>query len=156
MIHHGRVSAIKDKEFVVFLIGMRVNKWWHLPAIFQAAFAMPRMLKELYANPESGFLGAESWGGRTSIMVQYWESFDKLESFANDRQKTHYPAWIEFYKMAKNSKNAVGIWHETYLVKAGQYETVYGNMPTFGLGKFIGTEQATGKYQTARQRTTQN
>jgi len=28
-----------------------------------------------------------------------------------------------------------GIWHETYLVKAGQYEAVYGNMPPHGLGK---------------------
>ena len=26
-----------------------------------------------------------------------------------------------------------GIWHETYLVRAGEYEAVYGNMPTFGL-----------------------
>ncbi len=28
-----------------------------------------------------------------------------------------------------------GIWHETYLVRAGQYEAVYGNMPPHGLGK---------------------
>jgi hypothetical protein len=28
-----------------------------------------------------------------------------------------------------------GIWHETYLVRAGEYEAVYGNMPPFGLGK---------------------
>jgi hypothetical protein len=29
----------------------------------------------------------------------------------------------------------VGIWHETYKVAAGQYETVYNNMPPFGLAK---------------------
>ena len=28
-----------------------------------------------------------------------------------------------------------GIWHETYLVRNGEYETIYGNMPPFGLGK---------------------
>jgi hypothetical protein len=28
-----------------------------------------------------------------------------------------------------------GIWHETYLVRAGEYEAIYGNMPPFGLGK---------------------
>jgi hypothetical protein len=151
-----RVSARKDKDFVVFLIGMRVNKWWNIPAILQAGMAMPRMLKELHANPESGFLGAEGWGGRTTIMVQYWESFEKLEAFANDRQKTHYPAWIEFYKKAKKNDGAVGIWHETYLVKAGQYETVYGNMPPFGLGRFIGTENSENKYQTARKRINQD
>jgi hypothetical protein len=27
----------------------------------------------------------------------------------------------------------VGFWHETYVVPAGRYETVYGNMPRFGL-----------------------
>lgn len=147
-----RVSAKKDKDFVVFLIGMRVNKWWNIPAILQAGMAMPRMLKELQANPEIGFLGAEGWGGRTSIMVQYWESFEKLESFANDREKTHYPAWIEFYKRAKKNNGAVGIWHETYVIRAGQYESVYGNMPLFGLGKVLGIEKAENSYQTAGKR----
>ncbi len=28
-----------------------------------------------------------------------------------------------------------GIWHETYLVRAGEYEAIYGNMPPFGLGR---------------------
>ena len=28
-----------------------------------------------------------------------------------------------------------GIWHESYLVRAGQYEAIYGDMPPFGLGK---------------------
>ena len=28
-----------------------------------------------------------------------------------------------------------GIWHETYLVRAGEYEAIYGNMPPHGLGK---------------------
>ena len=27
----------------------------------------------------------------------------------------------------------VGIWHETYLVRAGGYEAIYGNMPRIGL-----------------------
>ena len=29
----------------------------------------------------------------------------------------------------------VGIWHETYLVRDGEYETVYHNPPPIGLGK---------------------
>ena len=28
-----------------------------------------------------------------------------------------------------------GIWHETFLVRDGEYEAVYGNMPARGLGK---------------------
>ncbi len=27
----------------------------------------------------------------------------------------------------------MGIWHETFKVRAGEYEAVYGNMPAFGL-----------------------
>ena len=29
----------------------------------------------------------------------------------------------------------VGIWHETYIIKKGQYENIYANMPPFLLGK---------------------
>ena len=27
----------------------------------------------------------------------------------------------------------IGIWHETFRVRAGEYEAIYGNMPRFGL-----------------------
>jgi hypothetical protein len=152
MINSKRISATKGKEFVVFLIGMRVNKWWKIGSISQVGMAMGRMLKELYSKPESGFLGAESWFGRTTIMVQYWESFEKLEAYAKDRDQEHYPAWIDYYKKIKQSREAVGIWHETYIQSPGTYESVYANMPAFGLGKVIGTEDATADYQTAKQR----
>ncbi len=33
------------------------------------------------------------------------------------------------------TSDRTGIWHETYLVRAGEYEAIYGNMPPFGLGK---------------------
>ena len=36
-------------------------------------------------------------------------------------------------RLADDSRS--GIWHETYLVRAGEYEAIYGNMPPFGLGK---------------------
>lgn len=147
-----RISAVKNKEFVVFLIGMRVNKWWKFASILQVGNAMGKMLKELYSKPESGFLGAESWFGRTTIMVQYWESFEKLEAYAQDRNQAHYPAWLAYYKKIKNSGEAIGIWHETYIQKPGTYETLYGNMPPFGLGKFIGTQKSEVDYQTAKQR----
>jgi hypothetical protein len=27
----------------------------------------------------------------------------------------------------------VGVWHETFVVRDGTFEALYGNMPTFGL-----------------------
>lgn len=152
MISNERVSAPKDKDFVVFLIGARVNNWFNFRALKAIGSAMPRMLNELYAQPESGFLGGESWFGRTTIMVQYWESFEKLEAFASDRTKTHYPAWVDYYKNAQKYKNAVGIWHETYVVKPGQYESIYANMPAFGLGKVFGNSPLTAAGSTSAKR----
>ena len=52
-----RMTARIDGDFVVFLIGLRVNKPWKIHKWLPVFLAMPRMLKELAANPESGFLG---------------------------------------------------------------------------------------------------
>jgi hypothetical protein len=43
-------------------------------------------------------------------------------------------AWRQYWRRVGRS-NRTGIWHETYLVQAGQYEAIYGNMPPHGLGK---------------------
>ena len=36
---------------------------------------------------------------------------------------------------AVGKADRTGIWHETFLVRAGEYEAIYGNMPPYGLGK---------------------
>ena len=38
----------------------------------------------------------------------------------------------------------MGIWHETYRVESGHYETIYHNMPPFGLGQVAELVEATG------------
>jgi hypothetical protein len=57
---------------------LAVAAWWPVFA------AMPRMLKELAAQPELGYLGGDNWFGRTVIMVQYWRSLDALMAFASN------------------------------------------------------------------------
>ena len=42
---------------------------------------------------------------------------------------------MAFNKKFGNSCGDVGIWHETYLIKPGQYESIYSGMPPYGLGK---------------------
>lgn len=44
-----------------------------------------------------------------------------------------------------------GIWHETYLVRAGEYEAVYGNMPLHGLAE-AGRAVPIGEASSARGR----
>ncbi len=53
----SRMTAEIEGDFVVFLIGMRINKPWMIHKWLPVFLAMPRMLKELEAHPESGFLG---------------------------------------------------------------------------------------------------
>lgn len=135
----------------MFLIGMRVNSWWRVNEWFPAFMAMPRMLRELSMNPDSGFLSAESAFGNPTIMIQYWRSFEHLEAYAKDPKQQHRPAWAEFNRRAAKNGH-VGIWHETYVVKSGEYECVYNNMPRFGLGKVGTLVPATGPRRSARER----
>ena len=134
MIVKQRMTGKMEGEFVVFLIGMRINRWWKPWRWLRVALAMPRMIRELGAHPELGLLGAEQWLGRTTIMVQYWRSMEQLMAYARQRTAEHLPAWRMFNRLV-GTNGDVGIWHETYRVRAGDYENVYVNMMPFGLGK---------------------
>jgi len=134
-IHPQRMTAAVDGDFVVFLIGLRINKPWKLHRWLPVFMAMPTMLKELYRNPDLGFVHQESWFGRTTIMVQYWRSLEQLEQYAKNPSLSHLPAWAAFNKKI-GSNGDVGIWHETYLCQQGSHQSVYNNMPRFGLAKF--------------------
>jgi hypothetical protein len=147
-----RVTGRIDGEFVVFMIGMRINAWWKPHRWLPVVFAMPRMIKELNQKPELGFLGAEQWVGRTTLMLQYWRSMDHLLDYAKNRDAAHLPAWRAFNKRVGTSGD-VGIWHETYRVRAGDYENIYVNMPAFGLGRVGTTLDVTkGKRDGAKER----
>lgn len=146
-----RMTVDMEGDFVVFLIGMRVNKFWKLGKWMPVAMAMVRMLKELSQKPESGFLGFQRAGKFPGVMIQYWRSFEHLEAYAKDRDGQHYPAWKAFNQKVR-SNGDVGIWHETYKVKAGDYECVYNNMPKYGLGKIGELVPAVGKRESAGQR----
>lgn len=149
----GRYTAQTDQPFVVFLIGMRINKLRALRKWVPTLLAMPRMLRELYAHPERGFLGARTFvGGRTIILIQYWRSFDDLERFARAENEPHMPAWRRFNKVVGYKDGSVGFFHESYLVNPGQYEAVYGNMPVFGLAAATSHVPAKGRLDTARRR----
>lgn len=133
MIHRERLTATLDGEFVVFLIGMRINRPLMVHRWGPVAAAMPRMLRELARQPEAGYLHGEMWFGRTAILVQYWRSMEQLLAYATRRDAEHLPAWQAFNR-AVGTSGDVGIWHETYAVAPGGYENVYVNMPPFGLG----------------------
>jgi len=151
MIHRDRLTARLDGDFVVFLIGMRINRPLRVDRWWPVANAMPRMLKELYQHPELGFLHAEMWFSRTILVMQYWRSLDQLMDYAKNREAAHLPAWQAFNRSV-GTDGSVGIWHETYSVSEGRYENVYVNMPAFGLGAAGTLVPARGGMQSARGR----
>jgi hypothetical protein len=149
----GRVTARFDGEVVVFLIGMRINRLWKVHKWLPVARAMPQMLRELRADPESGLLGFESWVGNPTISLQYWRSFEHLERYAKDAARRHRPAWAAFNR-AVGSNGDVGVWHETYRIRPGDYECIYNNMPPFGLARATAAVPALGALESARSRMT--
>jgi hypothetical protein len=150
-IRAERMTARIDGEVIVFLIGMRINRLWKVHKWLPVARAMPRMIKELSTQREHGFLGAEQWLGNPTIMLQYWRSFEALERYAKNRSAQHLPAWAAF-NHAVGSDGDVGIWHQTYRVRPGDYECIYNNMPLFGLARATGAGPASGRFESARDR----
>lgn len=148
MIRRERLTASLEGDFVVFLIGMRINNPLKIHKWLPVASAMPRMLKELYQQPELGFIHAEMWFSRTIIQVQYWRSMEQLLAYARNKEAQHLPAWQSFNK-AVGTDGSVGIWHETYAASLGTYENIYVNMPLFGLGRAGSVRVASGGRQSA-------
>lgn len=142
-----RMTVKIEGDFVVFLIGMRINKFWKINKWWPVFTAMPKMLNELKAKDkeQTGFLGAEMGIG---TIVQYWRSFEHLEAYAKDREALHYPAWKAFNTKVR-SNGDVGIWHETYKIHAGEYECIYNNMPPKGLGNVGELVPVTGRLEFA-------
>ena len=121
-----RMTAAPDGEVVVFLIGMRINRFWKLRKWLPVAFAMPRMLRELERSPDVGFLGFHRIGNPT-ITLQYRRSFEHLEQYAKDAARLHRTAWAPF-NHAVGKSGDVGVWHATYRVRPGDVECIYNNM----------------------------
>jgi Monooxygenase af470-like len=144
-----RVTSKVDGDFVVFLIGMRVNSWWKIHKWLPVFLAMPKMIRELEADPSSGFLGS-IFG--LKVIVQYWRSFEHLERYARQPEREHWPAWVAFNKRIGASRGDVGIWHETYQIRAGEYEAIYSGMPPFGLGQVGEVVPVAAGRESARER----
>ena len=149
---NGRQTATLDDEAVVFVIGMRINRLRSVRSWLPAFRAMPKMLAELFRDPSLGLLHAQTfWMGRTIVAIQYWESWEQLNAYARARDHEHLPAWREFNRLVRDN-GTVGIFHETYRVGPGRVETLYANMPPFGLAAAFGSATVASRGQSAGHR----
>ena len=62
------------------------------------------------------------------------------------------PSGLARLQSEDRDRGDIGIWHETYLVPAGSYESIYSNMPRFGLA-VAGDQLKLGLESTAAIRT---
>jgi hypothetical protein len=147
----ARMTHNYDGDLVVFLIGMRINKPWR-PDLWLPVFsAMPGMLAELLKDKESGLLGYRlTLGAGGPLLVQYWNSHEKLYRYASDRNAAHRPAWAAFNRRARKAPGAVGIWHETYVVERA--ESIYVGMPVAGLAAATSVVPIARRGETAAER----
>ena len=128
----GRMTHRHEGELVVFHIGMQINRWWRPDLWLPAFVAMPRMLRELSTEPDSGLLGYQLLlGSGGPYVVQFWSSVDKLYAYASNPDQQHRPAWTAFNRAARRAPGAVGVWHETFLVDTA--ESVYVSTKRMGL-----------------------
>lgn len=153
-IMQGRWTAHSHEEFVVFIIGMRINRWWMVHRWLPPILAMGRMIRELSLQPELGFLGGKTWFGRTIVLIQYWRSFEDLDAYSKAKDREHLPAWADFNRKDGND-GTVGIYHETYRISPGDYENVFVNMPPTLLGDCATLIEAKGPLATAMGRIAQ-
>ena len=119
---------------VVFIIGARPNPLRLIRGLrdLGGKRGMKHMLDYLSEHPEKGLLGYQQLG--MGGIVQYWRSFNHLEAFAKDTDDPHLAPWRNFIRRVGQS-GRTGIWHETFLVREGEFEAIYTNMPDFGLRK---------------------
>lgn len=157
-----RRTHAHEGGLVVFHIGMTV-RLRHRPDLWgPVAAAMPRMLIELQRNraaasrgeaDDLGLIGAEMlMGSRGPWVVQYWRSVEQLHAYATNPDQRHLPAWRAFNRAARRHPDAVGIWHETFVVPEGSVETLYAGGAEVGLGRFTGTIPVSRRGETARER----
>jgi hypothetical protein len=116
----GRKFANVQGDFVVFLIGMRVNNWLMIHKWFPVAMAMPKMIKSCIKIHK-----ADSWariaGWQDNNIRAVLEIIRTSEAYAKNKDMEHFPAWKAFNLKARQS-GVVGVWHETYKISQGSYE----------------------------------
>lgn len=147
----GRYTAeLPEDGVVVFLLGARPNKWWRIDKWAPILYDYARNVHHL-AQRNEGLLHSRIWYSRTMMIVQYWRSIDDLFTFASNVEAPHVNGWRRYNRRVA-SDGTVGIYHETYMVRPGDSECMYVNMPAFGLGIANGMVKVGKSRDRARER----
>ena len=75
MIIQDRMAPKVDREFVLFLIGMRINKFHKMAKWLPIFASMPRMIKELEGQKDLGLMHARFHPGCEPRWLTGWTGF---------------------------------------------------------------------------------
>ena len=143
-----------DSEVVVFLIGTRVNHPLGLlaPGAKKIGDYFSSMVKDLEEHADKfGFLGMTSWVNNSTratnnelLDVCYFRTTEGLHKFAHS--KYHREGWDWWNKTVKEHPH-LSIYHETYHVPKGHWESIYVNSHISGINSTVHkvTDEMTGK-----------
>lgn len=146
-------SKPSNQDVVVFHIGTRFNHPMGLfaPHVKTVSDGFTQMIKDLEGHSdEFGFLGATAWHNLSAeskneiLIVCYFRNVEGLHEFAHSPY--HMKLWDWWNKTVQEMPH-ISIFHETYHVPAGNWETVHVNSHIAGLGStvFKIPEEGTGK-----------
>jgi hypothetical protein len=146
-----------DQGVVVFLLGARINHPLGILApgaaeLGKHASAMYRELTSSAAmQKEFGLIGASSLTNNVDesknelITLMYFRDYEGLHKYAHST--LHRQAWDWWNRQVKGGDDAkakgtegvnqvrhISIWHETYVVPKGNWETIYAQSEPTGLG----------------------
>lgn len=148
---HGSKPA--DAPVTVLIIGTRSNHPLGMlaPGFKELGGHFEGMAKALEANAEKfGYLGMTSWlnasvrkTGSELQQVAYFRSYEGLHAFAHS--EIHRNAWDWWNTNIQKHKH-LSIYHESYDVPAGHWETIYANTHASGLASttYKVTDEKTG------------
>jgi hypothetical protein len=131
---------------VVIYLGLRVNAWTGVKALFGAG---PQIKNAVNQKPDGLLLHENFIMSLFPLhlgMRQYWRDFDTLEAWS--RSPPHRVWWQDFLR----SSRGTGFWHEAYFMRGGM-EAIYDDLPVrLGFGQFAPLQPARGAMFVARSR----
>lgn len=154
-------STPADKGVVVFHLGARflhpLGASSPLAKEFIAQFTtghkdLLTRAKEYGCLGGTTLRGGDSESNNTFLTVYYFRDFEGLNKFAHD--PLHRKAWDWYHRdfAKKGGYSHIGIFHETFCVPAGAWETIYINMPPvlMGAGSAAVKNEETGEEEWVR------
>ncbi len=141
-------ESIEELCFVRF--GIQCRRWSAWLLMRRLLNNVDRALVEA-VRVKAGLLHSERWwsGPLHSGFLQYWSSFDALESWSH--QPPHADWWRDLVHRSR-LRGDLGVYHEAFLVPRARMESIYLNCTNTGLANFCPTSTAERTRTTARDR----